>query len=120
MAALSAAMYLSGINVDQFGDGLQDFYSIASKCLDSPKCLKEDWKRSSSSLSSISVDSGYSRSIPEEPMTLSKFELLEQKTFADVIEALRNFEIWESAHAYLGVIDEIERRYYVSCQSYHT
>lgn len=113
MAALSAAMYLSGLPIDQFGEGLQELYSTASKCLESPISLREEW-RSSSSLSGTSADSGYARSLKDESITLLTLNLLEQKSFADMIEALRYHEVWESAHAFLGVIAEIEKRYYVS------
>lgn len=116
MASLSAAMYLSGIPIEHFGEGLQEFYSIASKCLESPNVLRDEW-RSSSSLSCLSVDSGYSRSLADEPITLLGLDLMEQKSLADLLQALRNFEVWESAHSFLRIIEDIERRYYVSISS---
>lgn len=113
MTSLSAAMLLSGLHIEQFGDDLQDVYHIASNCLESPNSLMESW-RSTSSLSSFSADSGYSWSTPEEPITLLNMDLLEQNTLTNIFEALKNYEVWESAHAYLRVIAEIERKYYVS------
>lgn len=113
MTSLSAAMYLSGIPVEHFGEDFNDIYSFASKCLDCPNKLTKEWK-SSSSLSCLSVDSGYCRSLVDEPVTLLTLDMMEQKTLADLIEAVKNFEVWETAHSFLRIIEDIEKRYYVS------
>lgn len=116
MATLSAALYLSGIPKDEFEEELDDCYSIASNILDSPNKLKEEW-RSSTPLSITSADSGYSRSLPDEPMTDVTVTVMENKAVVDFLKSVKTMADLKSAYSLLEVIDNIENRYYVSFQS---
>lgn len=113
MATLSAALYLSGIPRDDFEEDLQEYYTIASKCLDSPNKLKEEW-RSSTPSSRASVDSGYSQSLLDEPMSIVKVKVMENKAVVDFLTSKKTIEDLKNAYSFLNVIDEIENRYYVS------
>lgn len=113
MATLSAALYLSGIPKDEFEEDLEDHYSMASNLLDSPNKLKEEW-RCSTPLSHASTDSGYSRSLPDEPMTDVQVRIMENKAVVDFLKSVNTMADLKSAFTLLEVIDNIENRYYVS------